>query len=141
MTAQRMAYIPGSVQFTYRAREVRTESYRTWLGAGDMNWGWECLLCGDWGSSEPARAAAVARVAGAHPSWCHVRTGCSCGCPHITAAMAARLGIGGEFPAHLAPVLFRLAGGTRKPCPPCFDRHHTPFCDTARAMAAAAEAS
>jgi hypothetical protein len=134
----RMACIPGSVRFTYRAREHRTENYRTWRGQGDMGWCWECLLCGHWESRQPARAWAVARVAGIHPHWCHVSTGCSCRDPHVTAAMATRLGLsGGEFPAHLSVILFRLAGGVRLPCPPCFDRYGTPHCDTARQMAAA----
>src|SRR6185312_5979349 len=96
-----------------------------------------CLLCGQWGSSERTRQSAADRTELVHPTWCHVRTGCSCYHPHITAGMAARLGITDEYPAHLAPVLFRLAGGTRKPCPPCFDMKGTPFCDTARAMIAA----
>jgi hypothetical protein len=138
--APRMTYIPGSTVFTYWAHEQRTENYRTWLGSTDMGWCWECLLCGCWESSQDSRAEAVARVADSHPSWCHVRTGCSCDNPHITAAMATRLGIEGEFPAHLAPVLFRLANGVRVPCRPCFDRNGTPFCDTARAIAAEAHA-
>lgn len=141
-TAALMAYIPGQVRFTYAAREARTENYRTWQGRGDMGWCCECLLCGWWESSQDSREAAARRAGESHPSWCHVRTGCHCRYPHITAAMAARLGLsGGEYPAHLAPVLFKLAGGTRKPCPPCFDRHGTPFCDTARQIVAAREAA
>jgi hypothetical protein len=136
----RMTYIPGSTVFTYHAREARTEAYRTWRGKGEMGWCWECLLCGVWESSQPTREAAVRRVAESHPSWCHVRTGCACPEPHITAGMAVRLGISGEFPARIAPVLFRLAGGVRKPCRPCFDRNGVPHCGTARQIAAAAHA-
>ena len=137
-TSVRMISIPGSVQFSPRVREQRTESYRTWRSPHpDMNWCWECLLCGQWESSQGTREAAQERAGVSHPGWCHVVTGCSCKYPHITARMAARLGIRDEYPAHLAAVLFRLAGGIRRPCPPCFDRNGTPHCDTAWAMVAA----
>lgn len=57
-----------------------------------------------------------------HPAVCHVAQGCHCGTPHITAAMAARLGIGSEYPEHLAEILFRLGGGQRKPVARPVDR-------------------
>lgn len=137
--AMRMASIPGSVRFTYPAREVRTGNYRTWLGRKGMGWCWECLLCGEWRSSAPAREAAVVQARDSHPGWCHVRTGCSCRYPHLTVAMTARLGIDGqEYPAHLGPVLLRMAGAIRKPCAPCFDRHGTQCCETAWRMIAEA---
>ena len=122
-----VSYVPGSVQFTYAARERRYETYRTWLGKGDMGWCAECLLCGDWTSSKPNRIHADVWAADNHPGWCHVVQGCHCPQPHITAAMAARLGLGADYPRHLATVLFKLAGGRRKYRAPSPDLHGVPF--------------
>ena len=125
--APRMAYLPGSTRFTYRAQERRTEHYRTWRGQGDMGWCWECLDCGDWASSQDTRADAIRRAAVSHPDWCHVAQGCHCDQPHITAAQAARLGLAGEsYPWRLGTVLLRMAGGKRRHCPPVPDRYGTP---------------
>jgi hypothetical protein len=122
-----VSYVPGSVRFTYAASERRTETYRTWQGRQDMGWCAECLLCGQWESSHATRAAAIEWATGNHPGWCHVVQGCHCPQPHITAAMAARLGLGADYPRHLATVLFKLAGGRRKYHPPHLDRYGTPF--------------
>jgi hypothetical protein len=116
-----LACVPGAVRFTYPARERRAGTYRTWLGRDDMGWCAECLLCGDWSSSGPARAAAARWGAERHPRCCHVVNGCHCREPHITAAMGVRLGLGAEYPRRLAGILFRLAGGTRKYRPPAVD--------------------
>ena len=124
---QLMAYVPGSVRFSYPAREQRTAAYRTWLGSGDMGWCWECLLCGDWGSSCASRVTAAVQAGGRHPGWCHVANGCHCYWPHITAAMGARLGLGEQYPRHLAGVLFRMAGGVRKYRAPLIDLNGTVF--------------
>lgn len=122
-----VSYVPGSVRFTYQAREQRTATYSTWRGKGDMGWCAECLLCGQWTSSQATRAAAAEWATGNHPGWCHVVQGCHCPQPHITAAMAARLGLGADYPRHLAAVLFRMAGGRRRYCPPHLDLNHVPF--------------
>ena len=122
MTAT-MSYVPGQ---GHLPAEQRTAAYRTWRGKGDMGWCAECLLCGQWASSEPTRQAAARWGAGNHPGWCHVVQGCHCPTPHITAAMGARLGLGGEYPRHLAAVLFRMAGGRRRYLPPSLDLHKTP---------------
>lgn len=121
-----MTYVPGGTQFTYPARERRTPTYRTWLGAQDMRYCVECLLCGSWESSNATREEATRWGTETHPRLCHVVTGCHCLYPHITAAVAARLGIGNEVPRHLTRTLFRLAGGRRKYCPPAVDRYGTP---------------
>ena len=122
-----VAYVPGSVRFTYPAREQRTGTYRTWLGRKDMGWCCECLLCGQWESSKGTRADAIRWGTENHPGWCHVVQGCHCPQPHITAAMGARLGLGDEYPRNLATVLFRMAGGFRKYRAPSLDLHRTPF--------------
>jgi len=135
MSIPAMAYVPGSVRFTYAAREQRSATCRTWHGRQDMGWCWECLLCGDWGSSCATRAQAERMGAVTHPTWCHVVQGCHCAGPHITAAMAARLGISAQYPRHLAGILFRLAGGIRKPVPRQVDKYGEPYacwhCDQA----------
>ena len=122
-----VSYVPGSVQFTYPARERRTATYRTWIGKQDMRWCAECLLCGQWNSSGRTRAEAIKWATGNHPGWCHVVQGCHCHQPHITAAMAARLGLGAEYPRQLGEILFRLAGGRRKYRAPSRDLHGSPF--------------
>lgn len=122
-----VSYVPGSTRFTYAASEQRAESYRTWLGTKGMEWCAECLLCGQWTSSQQTRAEAVEWAAGSHPGWCHVVQGCHCPQPHITAAMAARLGLGADYPRHLGTILFRMAGGFRKYRAPSLDLHHVPF--------------
>jgi len=143
MNAPVLAYIPGSVRFTYPAREQRSATCRTWHGRQDMGWCWECLLCGDWADSCATRAQAERVGAVTHPTWCHVVQGCHCATPHITAAMAARLGISGEFPRHLAGILFRLAGGIRKPLPRPVDKYGYPYacqhCDQAGKTTAAGQ--
>lgn len=122
-----VSYVPGSTQFTYAASEQRTETYRTWLGKGDMGWCAECLLCGQWTSSQQTRAEAVRWATGNHPGWCHAVQGCHCPQPHITAAMGARLGIVEDYPRHLGTVLFRMAGGTRRYLPPHVNFNQVPF--------------
>ena len=117
-----VSYVPGQGHFP---SERRTANYRTWLGQKDMGWCAECLLCGDWTSSQGSREAAVRWVTAKHPSWCHVVNGCHCRQPHITAAMGARLGLGAEYPRHLGGVLFRMAGGVRRYCPPSVDMQGT----------------
>jgi hypothetical protein len=114
-------YVPGAVRLTGPAREQRTGTYRTWVGRDDMGWCAECLLCGEWSSSGPARGAAARWGAERHPHFCHAVNGCHCREPHITAAMGARLGLGAAYPRHLAGTLFRLAGGVRKYRPPAVD--------------------
>ena len=121
-----MACVPGSAQFTLAASEHRCETYRTWYGQ-KMGWCAECLLCGEWTSSQHSRVHADVWAADQHPNVCHVVQGCHCPQPHITAAMGARLGLGAEYPRHLGTVLFRMAGGRRKYRPPTLDLHRTPF--------------
>ena len=116
-----MAYVPGAARFTCAARERRYETYRTWRGKGDMGWCAECLLCGEWTSSQPSRIHAGVWAADRHPGWCHVVNGCHCYQPHITAAMGRRLGLGAEYPRHTGRALFQLAGGVRRYQPPTVD--------------------
>ena len=122
-----VSYVPGSVRFTYQAQERRTATCSTWLGTRGMGWCVECLLCGQWEAGQASRAAAIRWERECHASWCHVVQGCYCPQPHITAAMGARLGLGSEYPRHLATVLFRMAGGRRKYLAPSPDRHGSPF--------------
>jgi hypothetical protein len=126
--AEVLACVPGSVKFTYQARERRTASYRTWAGKHpDMSWCAECLLCGEWGSGYTARAGAEFWVDRVHGFYCHVTRGCHCAEPHITAVMAARLGIRGSYPLSCARELFRMAGGTRRYLQPHVDRAGNEF--------------
>ena len=64
----RMISLPGSVQFSPRVREHRTGTYRTWRSPHpDMKHGWECLLCGEWGSGYETRAEAEDMGRALHP--------------------------------------------------------------------------
>lgn len=124
----RVAYVPGSMEFTCAARARRTGQYQTFrFAATEMGWGFECLLCGDWRSSYADRAAAVAGYSRSHAGYCHVINGCYCPQPHLTAAMAARIGVKDSYPYELSGWLFRLAGGVRRYLPPRLDLHKTPF--------------
>lgn len=121
------AHVPGSARFAGRAREQRAPGYRTWHGTGGMGWCAECLLCGQWESSFPSRDTAAGWGTERHPRWCHVINGCHCRDPHVTAVMAARLGIGPEYPRHLAAVLYAIAGEYRKHRAPVTDCNGTAF--------------
>lgn len=124
MIAARMSPVPGATHLVSADADPAL-TYRTWP-MQDGGCGWECLLCGEWGAEE-SPAAAGRRRSGHHASWCHVTIGCHCGQPHVTAAQAARLGIGGEYPERLAAVLLLLAGGTRVTRPPIRDKNGTLF--------------
>lgn len=124
----RMAYVPGSMEFTHAARAQRTERYQTFRFADKtMGWGFECLLCGDWRSGYADREAAVTGYSRAHAGYCHVINGCHCSQPHLTAALAARIGVKDYYPYALAGWLFALAGGVRRYLPPQYDLNHVPF--------------
>jgi hypothetical protein len=127
----RVAYVPGSVRFTYRAREQRTARCRTWLSANpDMAWCAECLLCGEWLTGSATRGQAAARVTDprtGHAKYCHALNGCHCSQPHLTAALAARIGVADSYPYELAGWLFALAGGVRRYLPPRLDLNGVPF--------------
>lgn len=119
--------VPGSAKLSPSAREARTRRYRTWRGQHPgLAWCAECLLCGDWRSGYPTRELAAQYVSAVHAASCHVLNGCHCPQPHLTAVMAARLGIRDEYPRELAGRLFALAGGTRRYLPPHLDRRGTP---------------
>jgi hypothetical protein len=110
-----VCYVPGSTQLARALREERTDRYRTWHGSDpELGWWWECLLCGEWNAQAASREAAVIVVSRAHPSLCHVLVGCYCLQPHLTAEMAARIGIKDNYPADRAAELFRMAGGVRR---------------------------
>lgn len=120
-----MAYVPG---FGRYKNERRTERYRTWDSPHpDMAWCFECLLCGDWRSGYASREAAVSGYGSAHAGYCHVVNGCHCRQPHLTAAMAARIGVKDQFPAALSGWLFALAGGVRRYRGPAYDLNRVPF--------------
>jgi hypothetical protein len=123
-----LAYVPGSTVFDRGLRERRTDVYRTWHSPHrDMAYGAECLLCGEWSSSYQTRQGAEFWVQRVHARYCHVLTGCHCRQPHITAAMAARIGIRDSYPLNEARTLFRMAGGVRKYLPPQLDLNRVPF--------------
>ena len=123
-----VAYVPGSIAFTVPVHEQRTATYRTWHSPhADMAYSVECLLCGVWTSGYASRTDATAWGAEKHPGWCHVTQGCHCPMPHLTAAMAARIGVKDSYPQNRARELFRMAGGTRRYLPPSADRQGTLF--------------
>ena len=122
MSEHRLAYVPGSVKFTVPACEQRTASYRTWRSPHpDMAYCAECLLCGEWSSGYTARLGARFWVTRVHARYCHVENGCHCPQPHMTAALAARIGVKDSYPLNRARELFRMAGGTRRYLPPSAD--------------------
>jgi hypothetical protein len=124
----RLAYVPGFVKFDRALREQRTARYRTWHSRHpDMAYCAECLLCGEWGSGFTSREQAAASITGSHASFCHVINGCHCPEPHLTAAIAARVGVVDSYPYDMSGWLFALAGGTRRYLPPRLDRNGTPF--------------
>lgn len=121
------AHVPGSVKLTDAAREVRTGRYRTWRSPHpDMAWCAECLLCGDWRSGYASRETAAGYMTGAHAGSCHVLNGCHCPQPHLTAALAARIGVKDEFPGELSGQLFARACGVRLYLPPAGDMNGVP---------------
>jgi len=122
----RLAYVPGMSALNRTV--IRGDGYRTWHGLMDMGWCWECLLCGDWGSSEITRQAAVAHASVRHRTYCHAVQGCHCPQPHLSTEQAERLGVcgGGQYPYDFGGILFRLADGVRPYCPPSVDRNGVP---------------
>ena len=126
--ASLLVYVPGSTVFTVPVQERRTATYRTWHSPhADMAWGAECLLCGEWQSGYTTREGAGFWADRVHGNYCHVTNGCHCRLPHLTAAMAARIGVKDSYPQSSARVLFRMAGGTRRYLPPSADLNHVPF--------------
>ena len=116
--AGRTAYVPGSVRFTFPAHEARTSHYRTWHSPHrGMAWCGECLLCGDWRSGFASREQAASAIARVHARYCHVVMGCHCPQPHLTAALAARIGVTDSYPYELSGTLFAMAGGCGATCP------------------------
>lgn len=121
-------FVPGSVKCPPLVREHRTSAYRTWHSPHrDMAYCAECLLCGQWDSGYTARPGAQFWAEAVHAFYCHVARGCHCPQPHLTAAMAARIGVKGSYPQSAARELFRMAGGTRRYLPPQADRGGTLF--------------
>jgi hypothetical protein len=117
-----LAYVPGSTVFTVPVHEQRTATYRTWHSPhADMSYGAECLLCGEWQSGYTTREGAEFWADRVHGNYCHVTRGCHCRQPHLTAAMAARIGVKDSYPQNRARELFRMAGGTRRYLPQSAD--------------------
>lgn len=125
--AEVLAYVPGSAPCPRSAHERRTATYRTWYLPGLSEAGAECLLCGEWASGYAKRELAELWAGYVHPTWCHVTRGCHCPDPHLTAALAARIGVKGSYPRHLARDLFAMAGGTRRYLQPRTDRAGNEF--------------
>jgi hypothetical protein len=120
-------YVPGSTVFDPGMRVRYAPGYRTWRSTDPgMAYGAECLLCGDWNPGLPAREDAVRWASVTHLVWCHVVNGCYCPAPHLTAEMAARIGVKDSYPREAAATLFRMAGGIRKYRPPSPDLNGTP---------------
>jgi hypothetical protein len=120
--AEVLFYVPGSAPFPRSVHERRTATYRTWHGQGDAGYGAECLLCGEWRSGLARRGHAELWATAVHMTWCHVTHGCHCPDPHLTAALAARIGVKDSYPRSLARELFAMAGGTRRYLQPRTDR-------------------
>jgi hypothetical protein len=95
---------------------LHSPGYRTWRETA--HYGAECLLCGTWTNGHKTRGEATIWATRVHPTWCHVITGCHCPEPHLTAAMAARIGVKDSYPRAEAATLFRMAAGVRKYRPP-----------------------
>ena len=104
-----------------------TRGYRIWHSPHTgMAHGAECLLCGQWTAGHADRERAARWATRTHPGWCHVVTGCHCPEPHLTAEMAARIGVKDSYPRTEAATLFRMAGGVRKYLPPSPDLNGIP---------------
>jgi hypothetical protein len=125
---QAIRYVPGSTKFAPGMHVQYARGYRTWLSTDpSMAYGSECLLCGGWHPGLPSREDAVQWVTVTHLAWCHVVNGCHCPEPHLTAEMAARIGVKDNYPRKSAATLFRMAGGIRKYLPPSPDLNGIPF--------------
>jgi hypothetical protein len=123
-----VCYVPGSTVFDGGMHVQYANGYRTWRSPHDgMAYGAECLLCGRWSAAHKTREDAVSWATRTHPGWCHVVTGCHCPEPHLTAVMAARIGVKDSYPRGSAATLFRMAGGVRRYLPPRPDLNGTLF--------------
>lgn len=121
-------HTPGATRFAACFRERRTARYRSWVSPHrDMVYCAECLLCGAWQAGYTTRQGAEFWVTAVHARYCHVINGCHCTEPHLTAQLAARLGVCGAYPRELASWLFALAGGVRRYLPPRRDLNGVPF--------------